>query len=77
MIFDRELLAGNLRANRARLNISQRELAEKSKITQQTIANYERGLTIPSIENACKLADVFGVSLESLLRRTWEEPEDA
>lgn len=75
MTFDRELLAGNLRANRARLNISQRELAEKSKTTQQTIANYERGLTVPSIEKACKLADVFGVSLESLVRGSWDRPE--
>ena len=75
MTFDRELLAGNLRANRARLNITQQEVADRSGLSQQSIANYECGAYVPSIEKACKLADVFGVSLESLVRGSWDRPE--
>ena len=75
MTFDRELFAGNLRANRARMRMTQKELAAEIGVAEQTINNYEHAVNTPTIERACKLADVFGVSLETLLRRTWEEPE--
>lgn len=75
MTFDRELFAGNLRANRARLKISQQELADRCGISQNTVTGYENGVFIPNIEKACKLADVFGVSLESLVRGSWDRPE--
>ena len=43
MQFDKELFAANLRAARARLHISQRELARLAGVSTYSIAQYETG----------------------------------
>lgn len=48
-------------------NISQEELAEKVGISRQTLSKYETGESIPDIEKAKAMADVFGVSLDDLV----------
>lgn len=60
-----------------------RELRKEAKETQLQVAdaigiadrNYQRfeyGLSLPNIENAWKLADHFGVSIDYLVGRTEE-----
>ncbi len=49
-------------------NLSQVALAEATGISRDAISKYERGDTIPSVENAKKIAQVLGVSLDFLVR---------
>ena len=51
---------------RERKGIGQKELAEKIKVTQQTISLYENGSREPRLETWQKLADFFGVSVPYL-----------
>lgn len=67
MKFDVQVFAGNIRANRARMKLTQDELSARSGVSQPSIKNYENELAVPSVENACKLADVFGVTLNDLV----------
>lgn len=54
----------NLKKERKRLGLRQKDLAEKIGVTVKTIQNYEKGLTLPSLKLMEKIALVFDVSLE-------------
>ena len=46
---------------------SQTDLAEESGVSREMISKYERGLAIPSVDAAKKIADAFNVSLDYLV----------
>jgi transcriptional regulator with XRE-family HTH domain len=46
---------------------SQDELAELLFLSHQAISKWERGATLPSIDNMCSLMELYAVSLEELL----------
>ncbi len=46
---------------------SQSDLANESEVSREMISKYERGLAIPSIDAAKKIADAFNVSLDYLV----------
>ncbi len=48
---------------------TQEFVAKKIDIAYQSYQNYERGITLPSIKNLIKLADLFDVSIDYLLGR--------
>jgi putative transcriptional regulator len=54
-------MKNNLRVQRAILNITQAELAEKIQVSRQTINTIESGKYVPSTVLALKMASVFGV----------------
>lgn len=60
----------NVRAERARRNMSRKELATATGIAESTIGNYENGASAINFDNAVKLADAFGISLDELAGRT-------
>lgn len=47
---------------------SQEEIAEKINISRQAYAKWETGATVPDIEKCSLLADVYGVSVDSLIK---------
>ena len=51
----------NIREKREELGLSQKELAEKSGITQSFLCDIEQGRTKPSFDVAIKLAKVLKV----------------
>ena len=51
----------NIREKREELGLSQKELAEKSGITQSFLCDIEQGRCKPSIDVAIKLAKVLKV----------------
>lgn len=57
-----------LKEKRTVLGLSQEQLAEKLGVTRQTIANWEKGKTYPDITAVMKLSDLYGVSLDELLK---------
>lgn len=65
-MFDKDVMAANLRALRAREHISQEEVAKRVGIGVASVVNYENGQSSPSYETAWRLADLFGVTLDAL-----------
>lgn len=59
-------MKNNIRVQRAILNITQAELAEKVQVSRQTINTIEAGKYIPSTVLALKIARVFGKALEEV-----------
>lgn len=63
-----ETIAGELRAHRAKKNVTQREVAEAIGANQSTVGMWEQRAGV-SLEDAWKLADYYGVSLDELAGR--------
>ena len=49
---------------------SQEEIAEKIGISRQAYAKWENGSTIPDIEKCKRLSDLYGVTIDSLIKET-------
>ncbi|MFD0590928.1 helix-turn-helix domain-containing protein [Paenibacillus sp. GCM10027627] len=47
---------------------SQEELAEKLFVSRQSISKWENGQNYPSIETIIKVSDLFGMTIDELLR---------
>ena len=47
---------------------SQEEIAGKIEISRQAYAKWESGATVPDIEKCKRLADIYGVTIDSLLK---------
>ena len=67
MVYDKGRFAGNLRAQRARLRLSQEQLSKLSGVAPQSIKNYENEENTPSVDAACRLASALGISLNELV----------
>ena len=62
------MLKDNLAMLRNIHGFSQEELAEKINISRQAYARWERGDTIPDVEKCSRLAEIYGVSIDSLIK---------
>ena len=62
------MLKDNLVILRNIHGFSQEEIAEKIEISRQAYAKWESGATIPDIEKCRKLAEVYGATLDSLVK---------
>jgi len=63
-------LGNNFKRIRINRNLTQKELAEKSGITRESVGNYERGDRIPPADILEKIANALEISLAPLL---WDE----
>lgn len=59
-----------IRQRRNALGFTQEELAEQLGVSVKHLSETERGLSGLSVENLCKLSDLFGVTLDELIRGT-------
>lgn len=59
----------NLKELRKLNKLTQRQVAERLKISQPSYIRYETGKSEPTLENLVKLADLFDVSVDYLLGR--------
>ena len=58
----------NLKLYRKQHGFTQEYIAEKIGVSRQAVAKWERGETVPSIENVMALADLYEISVDSLVR---------
>ena len=63
-----ERLLNSLKEERARLGLTQAELADRVGISRKTINTVENGVFVPSTMLALKLAAALGRSVEELFR---------
>ena len=62
------MLKENLTMLRRMHGFSQEEIAEKIGISRQAYAKWESGLTVPDIEKCALLAQVYGTTLDGLVK---------
>lgn len=62
------MLKDNLAMLRNIHGYSQEEIAEKIGISRQAYAKWEKGTTIPDIEKCGLLAEVYGTTIDSLIK---------
>lgn len=71
-----EIIAKRLSELRKEKKYTQDEIAEKIKVKRATIANYESGNRAPDYETIIKLADIYGVSCDYIIRGVESEFAD-
>ncbi len=57
-----------LKTERSKAGWSQEELAAKLFVSRQSVSKWENGQNYPSIEIIIKISDLFGVTIDELLR---------
>lgn len=67
MAYCKDTLCANIRAERARLDLSQEELAKRAGLSTVSIQKYENGDMTPGVDKLAALADVFGTTPNMLL----------
>lgn len=70
-------LSEKLTELRKREGMSQEQLADRLGVTRQSVSKWESGTAVPELVKLISLSDVFGVSIDYLVKDTWEEPEAA
>ncbi|MDE7099413.1 MAG: helix-turn-helix domain-containing protein [Ruminococcus sp.] len=63
----------NLKILRKQKGLTQEEIAEKLGVSRQAVAKWERGDTMPDIESCIKLADIYGITVDLLVRNAGAE----
>ena len=60
------MFAESLKSHRKDANLSQKELAEKLKVSQSAVAMWESGKNSPEYNTLVKMSAIFNVSIDSL-----------
>ncbi|MCI8420973.1 MAG: helix-turn-helix transcriptional regulator [Clostridia bacterium] len=63
------ILSTTLKELREKQGYTQKYVAERLGIRYQSYQAYELGLTVPTLHNFIKLADIYDVSLDYLIGR--------
>ncbi len=61
-------LAENLKALREKSGMTQEQLAERMEVSRQTVSKWESGVSFPEMEKMIQLAELFGCSMDALLK---------
>ncbi|MGW8752877.1 helix-turn-helix domain-containing protein [Bacillus wiedmannii] len=62
------IFSERLKQEREKRNWSQNDLAEKIHVSRQSVSKWETGKNYPSIEIIIHLSDLFGITIDELLR---------
>lgn len=69
------ILADKIIINRKRLNLTQEALAEEINVSRQAVSKWEGAQSIPEMEKIILLSNLFGVSVDYLIRDEIEDIE--
>lgn len=67
------MLGMNIAALRKSCGLTQEEVAEKIHVSRQAIAKWERGESVPDVDNCVALAELFQVTLDDLVKYSEED----
>lgn len=56
-------------------NLSQGDLAEALDVSRQSVSKWETGTSVPELDKLVKMSDLFGVSLDELVRGVESEAQ--
>lgn len=57
----------NIASERKRIDITQKQLAEKLEVSERTVARWEQGLLPPNANNIIAMGQIFSCSSDYLL----------
>ena len=63
----------NLKELRKAARYSQQTLSNASGVSRESIARYELGLQVPTLESAARIASVLGCTVDDLLKDNTRE----
>jgi len=66
-------LSEKISALRKQSGMSQEQLAEKIGISRQAVSGWENGDSTPEIDNILRLGEIFGVTMDYLLKDEFED----
>jgi transcriptional regulator with XRE-family HTH domain len=69
-------LGSNIAAHRKRFGLTQAGLAEKLNFSDKAVSKWERGESIPDVVTLARLAELFDVPMDVLVRDKDELPKD-
>ena len=69
-------LSNQMKKYRTEAGLSQDALAEKIFFSRQTISNWETGKNYPDVNSLLRMSEVFGVSVDALLKGDVEEMKE-
>ena len=61
------MLSQRIKELRKKYRISQQELANRLKVHQSAVSNWEQNKTRPTMDNIAEVANIFGVTIEDML----------
>lgn len=61
-------IAAQIRKHRTESGLSQKDMADKIFVTRQTVSNWENGKSYPDIQSLLLLSQLFGVSVDQLIK---------
>ena len=70
-------LGQNIARLRAQKNLSQGDLADALEVSRQSVSKWETGASIPELDKLLRLAELFGVTLDELVKGESAQPEAA
>ena len=70
------IIASNLIRLRQKAGLTQAELGEKLSYSDKTVSKWERGESVPDIYVLSRLAEIYGLTVNDLLRdeSAWQDP---
>jgi transcriptional regulator with XRE-family HTH domain len=69
-----QVLGSRIKELRVARGLSQRGLSQQLRMSKSIVAKYEGGIHVPSVVVLVRLAELFEVTLDSLLRRAIYDP---
>ena len=68
-------LSQKLKSTREQANLSQQDVADSLNISRQSVSKWENGKACPDIDNLAILSELYGVSLDYLIKDNQEKPD--
>ena len=65
-----------LKMYRTQSGMTQEQLAEKLNVSRQAVAKWERGESTPDLDSCIKLAELYGITVDLLVRDIGKEAHD-
>ena len=72
-MIDLKYIGNRIRALRLERGMTQSEFASLMCISFQAVSNWERGITSPDLDNVVRIAELFGITVDELLRPRGED----
>ena len=72
----KDLIGKNIAAHRKRSGLTQVELADKLNYSDKAVSKWERGDSVPDVLTLAQLAQLFGVTVDDLLKDPNALPEE-
>ncbi len=69
------IIAYNLTYLRKKTGLKQSDIAKKLNYSDKMISKWEKGDIVPSVENLCALCDIYGVTLDAMVKSKIEDAD--